>query len=76
MADEYILRAGFQSNAFLAGSATLSVAGTFSREDTDDIVRMLEMAIASIRRQVHRQDSYAALLPPVASTSIASEPTA
>lgn len=51
MSDTALIRAGFSSNGFTAGSAQVMIAGTFSREDTEDLVSLLEIVIRSVKRQ-------------------------
>jgi hypothetical protein len=49
--DDFIIRAGFHSE-FRAGSASADVAGTFTEEDAEDVIAMLEITIRSVKRQM------------------------
>lgn len=53
----HIIRAGFRSNSFTAGQAELNIAGTFSDEDTVDLIELLEMQIRNIKRQRDRNSA-------------------
>jgi hypothetical protein len=46
-----IIRAGFKSSGFIAGTAEVNIAGTFSSEDATDLISLLEMVIRSVKRQ-------------------------
>ena len=50
--DVVIIRAGFKSTSFCAGSACVDIAGTFTRQDAEDAISLLEMSIRQVRRQV------------------------
>ena len=49
--DSTIIRAGCKSTGFRSGSVIIDISGTFSRDEADDIVLMLGMAILAVRRQ-------------------------
>lgn len=52
MNDLTLVRAGFKSNGFTAGSAEVNIAGMFSLEDIEDIAALLEMTIRRVKRSV------------------------
>ena len=53
MGDQFIVRAGFRSTAIgVAGMAIVDIAGTFTKEDCEDCIALLEMSIRQIRRQM------------------------
>jgi hypothetical protein len=51
MIDGKIIRAGFTSNAYMAGNAQVMIQGTFSKEDIEDLMQQLEIVIRSVKRQ-------------------------
>lgn len=61
--DSYLIRAGISSTIPMGGSCVVDVSGTFSREDAEDAVSMLELAIRSIRRQIASTDKLRATQP-------------
>lgn len=46
-----IIRAGVTSNGFMAGTLVFNFCGTFSAEDVEDAVAMIDIAVRSIKRQ-------------------------
>jgi hypothetical protein len=51
MPELFIVRAGVKSTGFTAGSVSIDIGGTFSREDVEDVLSMLDL----VRRVVERQ---------------------
>lgn len=51
MSDDVIIRAGCSSDGFRAGQVSVMVAGTFTKEDVEDVLDLLEMVKRSVERQ-------------------------
>jgi hypothetical protein len=54
--DGKIIRAGFRSNSFMAGTATVDISGLFSKEDAEDVVSLLKLTIRSVERQATKEN--------------------